>query len=67
MSNPRVLMPTTEGEPALMQRVRPHGAKGWIIKLFLSEWLGAAIAQLSRAEEEQKIWHRSPSQPRSPL
>lgn len=44
-----ILMLTTEGKPALMQKAKQCGAKGWIIKPFKAELLVAAIQQLTRA------------------
>lgn len=44
-----ILMLTTEGKPALMQKAKLCGAKGWIIKPFKAEMLVAAVQQLTRA------------------
>lgn len=42
-----IVMLTTEGQPALMQRARQAGAKGWIIKPFKAELLVATIKKLA--------------------
>lgn len=42
-----VLMLTTEGQPALMQRAKASGAKGWVVKPFKVPLLVAAIQKLT--------------------
>lgn len=42
-----VVMLTTEGQPALMQKAKSLGAKGWIIKPFRPEMLVAAVQKLT--------------------
>ena len=44
-----ILMLTTEGQVALIQRARAAGAKGWIVKPFKPEMLGTAVTKLVRA------------------
>jgi two-component system chemotaxis response regulator CheY len=43
-----VVMLTTEGQPALIQRAKQAGAKGWIVKPFKPEHLLAAVAKVAR-------------------
>jgi two-component system chemotaxis response regulator CheY len=41
-----VVMLTTEGQPALVDRAKKAGAKGWIVKPFKAEMMIAAIGKL---------------------
>ena len=44
-----ILMLTTEGQPALVQRAKAAGANGWIVKPFKAELLVATIRKLAKA------------------
>lgn len=43
------VMLTTEGQPALVQRAREIGAKGWIVKPFKPQLLLATLRKLTAA------------------
>lgn len=45
--NVPILMLTTEGQAALMQRAKQAGAKGWMIKPFKPEMLLATLRKLA--------------------
>lgn len=46
---PPILMLTTEGHPALIQRAKASGARGWMMKPFKPELLVAAARKLTEA------------------
>ena len=46
---PPILMLTTEGHPAMIQRAKASGAKGWMMKPFKPELLIAAAQKLTAA------------------
>jgi len=47
MDRLKVLMLTTEGQPAMMQRAKAAGAKGWIVKPFKPPLLLATIQKIA--------------------
>ena len=48
-ARPPILMLTTEGHPALIQRAKASGAKGWMMKPFKADLLIAAARKLTAA------------------
>jgi two-component system, chemotaxis family, chemotaxis protein CheY len=42
-----IIMLTTEGQPALIQKAKLAGARGWIVKPFKPEQLVAVVAKLA--------------------
>ena len=44
-----IVMLTTEGQPALMQKAKQAGARGWIVKPFKPEQLLATVQKLAGA------------------
>jgi two-component system chemotaxis response regulator CheY len=45
-----IVMLTTEGQPALVQKAKAAGAKGWIVKPFKAELLLATVRKLASME-----------------
>jgi len=52
-ANLTVLMLTTEGQPALIQRAKAAGARGWIVKPFKPELLLATVKKLAGAPTDE--------------
>ena len=46
-ARPPILMLTTEGHPAFIQRAKASGAKGWMMKPFKAQHLVAAARRLT--------------------
>jgi two-component system chemotaxis response regulator CheY len=47
-----VVMLTTEGQPALIQKAKAFGARGWIVKPFKPEQLVATMRKLTGATNQ---------------